>query len=567
MGMDRGHEAVQSYRESGLIWTLGGGWKTWTVTTSRDRAEKPTLTMGVFSKKTGAELAAGSALAAVLPADPKPWYLTPHLLKLNLLLLVPLFSSASVGYDGSMMNGLQTLPQWRQFFGNPEGAILGLMNAVYPLGKVVALFVVTYISDRYGRKLPLVLGLVACIGFAILQGMSKDLPSFVVARALLGFFTTFISQPSPILITELAYPTHRGRITALYNTFFYFGSIFAAWCTFGTFKIASTWSWRIPSLLQGAVPVIQLMGVYFLPESPRWLMRRGRKDEARKVFADSHAGGNLNDPLVDFEMREVELTLGEEAEAMSQSSWLELVRTPANRKRTLIACIVGFSSQWNGVAVVSYYLSLVLNTIGITEVKDQTLINGMLQIFNWIISTFLGALMVDRLGRRPLFLISTAGMLASYIAWTGLTSHFVASRDEGTGRAVVAFIFIFYFFYDIAWTPLLQAYPVEIFPYTLRGRGLSVTYITAFTGLIIGNQVNPIAMKAIAWKYYIVFCCVLGVLFVIIWFLFPETKGHTLEEIREVFEGKSGNAKVEDVEGGEEEETKKDGKVKQVELA
>ncbi|KAK1622958.1 lactose permease [Colletotrichum phormii] len=523
--------------------------------------------MGVFSKKKGAELAVGSALAAVLPANPKPWYLTPHLLKLNLLLLVPLFSSASVGYDGSMMNGLQTLPQWRQFFGNPEGAILGLMNAVYPLGKVVALFIVTYISDRYGRKLPLVLGLVACIGFAILQGMSKDLPSFVIARALLGFFTTFISQPSPILITELAYPTHRGRITALYNTFFYFGSIFAAWCTFGTFKIASTWSWRIPSILQGAVPIIQLMGVYFIPESPRWLMRRGRKDEARKVFADCHAGGNLNDPLVDFEMREVELTLGEEAEAMSQSSWLELVRTPANRKRTLIACIVGFSSQWNGVAVVSYYLSLVLNTIGITEVKDQTLINGMLQIFNWIISTFLGALMVDRLGRRPLFLISTAGMLASYIAWTGLTSHFVASHNEATGRAVVAFIFIFYFFYDIAWTPLLQAYPVEIFPYTLRGRGLSVTYITAFTGLIIGNQVNPIAMKAIAWKYYIVFCCILGVLFVVIWFLFPETKGHTLEEIREVFEGKSANAKVEDVEGGEDEETKKDGKIKQVELA
>ncbi|KXH28320.1 lactose permease [Colletotrichum salicis] len=520
--------------------------------------------MGVFSKKKGAELAVGSALAAVRSTRESQ----AMVLDASSTQIESAVAGAFVLFCiCSMMNGLQTLPQWRQFFGNPEGAILGLMNAVYPLGKVVALFVVTYISDRYGRKLPLVLGLVACIGFAILQGISKDLPSFVIARALLGFFTTFISQPSPILITELAYPTHRGRITALYNTFFYFGSIFAAWCTFGTFKIASTWSWRIPSILQGAVPIIQLMGVYFLPESPRWLMRRGRKDEARKVFADCHAGGNLNDPLVDFEMREVELTLGEEAEAMSQSSWLELVRTPANRKRTLIACIVGFSSQWNGVAVVSYYLSLVLNTIGITEVKDQTLINGMLQIFNWIISTFLGALMVDRLGRRPLFLISTAGMLASYIAWTGLTSHFVASHNEATGRAVVAFIFIFYFFYDIAWTPLLQAYPVEIFPYTLRGRGLSVTYITAFTGLIIGNQVNPIAMKAIAWKYYIVFCCILGVLFVVIWFLFPETKGHTLEEIREVFEGKSANAKVEDVEGDEEEDTKKDGKVKQVELA
>lgn len=210
---------------------------------------------------------------------------------------------------------------------------------------------------------------------------------------------------------------------------------------------------------------------------------------------------------------------------------------PANRRRTLIAVIVGWFSQWNGVAVTSYYLTLVLNTIGITEAKDQTLINGILQIYNWLIATFLGALMVDRLGRRPLFLISTAGMLASYIAWTGLTSFFIESRNEGAGRAVVAFIFIFYFFYDIAWTPLLQAYPVEIFPFTLRGRGLSLTYITASTGLIVGNQVNPIAMKAISWKYYIVFCCILGVLFFIIWFLFPETKGRTLEEIREVFEG------------------------------
>lgn len=118
------------------------------------------------------------------------------------------------------MNGLQTLPQWKTFFGNPEGAILGMMNAVYPLGKVVALFVVTYISDRYGRKIPIFIGLVCCVGFAIMQALSQSLPTFVTARALLGFFTSFISQPSPVLITELAYPTQRGKITALYNTFF-----------------------------------------------------------------------------------------------------------------------------------------------------------------------------------------------------------------------------------------------------------------------------------------------------------------------------------------------------------
>ncbi|KAF6808286.1 lactose permease [Colletotrichum sojae] len=523
--------------------------------------------MGLFGKKKESELAVGSALTAVLPANPKPWYSTPHLLKLNLLLLVPLFSSASVGYDGSMMNGLQTLPQWRGFFGNPEGAVLGLMNAVYPLGKVVALFVVTYVSDRWGRKLPLFIGLMACIGFAVLQGMANNLAAFVTARALLGFFTTFISQPSPIIIAELAYPTQRGKVTALYNTFFYFGAIFSAWCTFGTFKNPTTWSWRIPSLLQGAIPVIQLLGLYFLPESPRWLMSRGRKEDARKIFADYHAGGDLNSPLVEFEMREVNQTLSAESESMSKSSWLELVRGSANRRRTLIAMCVGLFSQINGVAVVSYYLTLVLNTIGITEAKDQTLINGLLQIYNWIISTFLGALMVDRLGRRPLFLIATGGMLTSYIIWTALTASFVSTRNETTGRAVVGFIFIFYFFYDIAWTPLLQAYPVEIFPYTLRGRGLSLTYVVAFSGLIVGNQVNPIAMKSIGWKYYIVFCCILALMFCVIWFLFPETKGHTLEEIREVFEGKSEKVGKE-VEADEDvDETKKEARAKEVERA
>ncbi|XXH01800.1 beta-glucosidase [Hypoxylon texense] len=473
--------------------------------------------MGFIGGKKEAELAVGSAFAAALPQNPKPWYRSRNIIRLNLALMVPLLSSASVGYDGSMMNGLQTLPQWKQFFGNPEGAILGMMNAVYPLGKVVALFLVTYISDRYGRKLPIFVGLVCCVAFAIMQALSQNLPTFVIARALLGFFTSFISQPSPVLITELAYPTQRGKVTAIY------------------------------------------------------LISRGRHEEARKFFTNYHADGDEDSALVKFEMDEIEHAITQEAELLSKVSWFDLVRTPANRKRTFIALILGWFSQWNGVGVVSYYLTLVLNTIGITDVKDQTLINGLLQIFNWLVATFCGALMVDRLGRRTLFLLSTAGMLGSYIAWTGLTSAFVAHGGTDMGRAVVAFIFIYYFFYDIAWTPLLQAYPVEIYPYTLRGRGLSFTLITSFVGLIVGNQVNPIAMKAIGWKYYIVFCCLLACLLVLVWFFFPETKGHTLEEIREVFEGKLDvdmNGKLAHVETGHKDEDKKhEHGTKEIELA
>ena len=118
------------------------------------------------------------------------------------------------------MNGLQTVKQWRQYFGTPSPQILGTINAVYPIGKILALAPATWLSDRYGRKLPLLLGLMLCIAGAALQGGSQNLAMFITARFLLGVATALIAQPSPIIITELAYPTYRGKITAMYNTFY-----------------------------------------------------------------------------------------------------------------------------------------------------------------------------------------------------------------------------------------------------------------------------------------------------------------------------------------------------------
>ncbi|CRK40281.1 hypothetical protein BN1723_015700, partial [Verticillium longisporum] len=140
------------------------------------------IVMGLAQKETPeATEVAGSGLASVLPVDAKPWYRTPHLIKLNLLIMTPLISSASIGYDGSMMNGLQSLPQWRRYFGSPEGATLGAMNAVYPAGKVVALFLVTWICDRFGRKPPIVIGLLTCIAFAVMQAVSQNMHTFIIA--------------------------------------------------------------------------------------------------------------------------------------------------------------------------------------------------------------------------------------------------------------------------------------------------------------------------------------------------------------------------------------------------
>ena len=168
-----------------------------------------------------------------------------------------------------MMNGLQTLPQWRKTFGYPSAALLGGINAVYPICKILGLFPASWVADRYGRKVSMLIGLTGMLLAPAIQAASQNLAMFVVARGLIGIATVFVVLPSPILLSELAYPTHRGRITALFNTFFYFGAIAAAWSTYGTFRLSSTWSWRIPSGLQAAIPCCQLLGFYFLPESPR----------------------------------------------------------------------------------------------------------------------------------------------------------------------------------------------------------------------------------------------------------------------------------------------------------
>lgn len=119
---------------------------------------------------------------------------------------------------------------------------------------------------------------------------------------MIGFGTAFVQLASPLLITETAYPSQRPALSSLYNTMWFSGAIIAAWATFGTFRIASTWSWRIPSVLQAAPSAFQLLFVWFIPESPRFLVRKGRDDEALRILTKYHANGDREDPLIEVQL-------------------------------------------------------------------------------------------------------------------------------------------------------------------------------------------------------------------------------------------------------------------------
>ncbi len=423
------------------------------------------------------------------------------------------------------MNGLQATSSWKAYFNNPSGSVLGVVNAAQSIGSVAILPVVGFLSDRIGRRWTLLSGIITIIVASAIQAASINYAQFVIARLLVGVGGMLVTQPSPMLISELCFPTHRGKYTSLFWTCYYFGAILAAWSTYGTQKHMGNrdWAWRAPSILQAAYPIVQLAFWVFLPESPRWLVATGKFAQARHILAKYHTGGDSKHQLIEFEMAEISRAIELERRAAS-TKWSSLVSTPGNRKRTLIAVCVGAFAQWNGVAVVSYYLTLVLDTVGVTDPDTQTLINGILQIFNFIAAAS-AAFLVDRLGRRTLFLWSGVGMLLSFVIWTACSAVFDIKGTKGAGIVVIVFIFVYFFHYDIAYTPLLFGYVTEVLPYSLRAKGLTVEMMSIYGSLVLLAFVNPIALDHIGWHYYIVFCVLLVFILATTWFLFPETKG------------------------------------------
>lgn len=434
-----------------------------------------------------------------------------------------------------MMNGLQTLPYWQSYFNHPHGSQLGLLNCIMSVGSISAIPFVPYAADILGRRFGVCIGCIIMIGGVVLQGVSTNISMFIAARFFIGFGVAIAHGSSPLLIAELVHPQHRAIFTMLYNTTWYFGSIVAAWLTFGTNHIQSNWSWRAPTIVQAFPSILQLSFICFVPESPRFKIYKGHSDEALQILANCHANGDTNDEVVQVEMQEIRDTLKMEQE-FEGNSWAQLWRTKGNRRRLIILITVGFFSQWSGNGLVSYYIHTVLDDIGYTSTTTQDVINGVLNIFNLFTAVSM-CFLVDRVGRRPLFLISTAGMLVAFVVWTICSARYTETKSHAAAKAVIGMIYIYYFFYNIAWSGMLVGYTCEILPYSIRAKGMTVTFLCVDLALFFNQYINPIALDHLGWKYYIFYCAWLAVELVTVWYFFIETRNTPLEEIAKHFDG------------------------------
>ena len=227
------------------------------------------------------------------------------------------------------------------------------------VGSLVAIPFVPYVADGLGRRRGVMVGCMIMLLGVLLQGMGFNFGMFVAARFIIGFGVAIAHGSSPMLITELVHPQHRGIYTTLYNALWYIGSIVAAWLTLGTNNIANAWSWRIPSIVQGFPSILQLMFVWTVPESPRWLIAKGRNEEALTVLANVHAMGNKDDEVVRIEYHEIEQTIKLEQE-FEGNGWTELFKTPGNRHRVIILIALGFffSMVWKRFSFILHHRRL-----------------------------------------------------------------------------------------------------------------------------------------------------------------------------------------------------------------
>jgi len=181
----------------------------------------------------------------------------------------------------------------------------------------------------------------------------------------------------------------------------------------------------------------------------------------------------------------------------------------------------------------------VLIDTGVTNPETQNLINGLMTVYNFLVGVT-AATTVERFGRRKLFLTSTTGMLVAFTIWT-ILSAIRQQRDDGSSGlaiGIIAMIFVFNTFYNIAMAPLPISYLLEVLPFSFRTKGLTLFNLAQYCCGLMNGFVNPVGLQNLRWRYYIVFIASLCVWFAVFYFFFPETRGLTLEEVAQLFDGR-----------------------------
>lgn len=332
----------------------------------------------------------------------------------------------------------------------------------------------------------------------------------------------------------------------------------AFWTTYGTRYMASEWSWRLPFLIQMIPGFILGAGIVFLPFSPRWLSSKGRDQDALENLAKLRRLPTT-DSRVQLEWYEIRAEVAFQKEVSAERHPHLMENTRANRlklemvswvdcfrkgcwKRTLVGTGIMFFQQFVGINALIYYSPSLFGTLG-QDYEMQLLLSGILNVTQLVgVSSSLWTM--DRFGRRPLLLAGALLMFISHLIIAVLVGKFGGRWAEysAEGWVAVAFLFFYMLAFGASWGPVPWAMPSEIFPSSLRAKGVALSTCSNWLNNFIIGLITPPLVQNTGYGAYTFFAIFCLLAFVFTFFLVPETNGRTLEQMDEVFKDVKGVA-------------------------
>ena len=435
-------------------------------------------------------------------------------LYLYFICLIATMGGLMFGFDIAIISG--AVPFIQPYFGWNE-LQLGWGVSSLLVGAIIGAFGSGILSDIFGRKKVLIF---VALFFAVscsFTALASSSFIFISARLFGGLAVGAASVLSPMYVAEVAPPKNRGMLVSVYQLAIVLGILCSYTINYGLHNIDNNWRWMFAT---GIIPsVLFFVGLFFIPESPRWLYKAGRQIDSLKVL--KRIGG---ESLAKVEIQQIAESLQGNSGAVSSG---ELFK-PSVRKVMIIGFFLAVFVQISGINTVIDYAPKILLAAGV-EINNALLQTSLVGFINFIF-TFVAILFIDKLGRRSLYLIGSMGMVITLIM---LAISFYL-KMEGIFTLICILMFIAFFASCIG--PVFWTLLSEIFPNKIRGKALAFASFTQWIFNFLVVLLFPHFLASLGGARTFLFLAVMSFLQWLFTYLYvPETKGKSLEEIEQIW--------------------------------
>ncbi|KAI5273173.1 hexose carrier protein [Aureobasidium subglaciale] len=462
----------------------------------------------------------------------------------------------SFGYDQGVISIINVMDQFHDTF--PYAATgfgKGFMTGMLELGAFIGCFFMPYMADKISRKWALTIVVVIFNLGAVIQTAAQNYGMLVAGRFIGGIGVGTLALGAPLYISEIAPPNLRGSLLVLESISICLGVVISFWITYGTKELSGEIAYRLPLGLQMVCATLLGGCIHFFPYSPRWLASVGRNEEAlvslcklrRLPDTDARVRTEYEGILAEVEFEtamQEKRHPGVHGIKLELFSWADLF-TKKVWRRTAVGMGVAFFQQLSGINAFIYYAPTLFESIGQSS-GMALILSGVFNVLQ-LVAVAVCFFIIDKVGRRPLAIFGGFGACIPYAIIAILAGLYDDSWATHTaqGWAAVAMAFLFIMIYGVSYSPLGWCLPSEVFPNALRSKGVAVSTATVWLCNFIVGVATPPMIENIGFGTYVFFAAFCFLAGVWAYFLVPETRGRTLEQMDEAFGDTSGQEEKE----------------------